>query len=322
MQGFDVPSAANTPKGQSEPFTHYALALLTLTIGVILWGAVVRATGAGAGCGDHWPLCNGEVVPLAPKTSTLIEFTHRLTSGLVWIATLAFWLTARKRFPKDSLARRGAALSFVFMCTEALVGAALVIFKMVADNPDVARGYWSALHLSNTFVLLFAIAITVRWSAGSGALVIRSIETRGVIACLFGLLLVGISGTIAALGDTLFPAHTIAEGLAQDLDANSHIFLKLRIWHPVLAVATAALCLFSVGGTIVSHGGNTKRLGVGALIIVCIQVGAGFLNVYLRAPIWLQIVHLLLADLLFVALVWLWSSLSDSISGQQVHIEG
>ena len=89
-------------------FIRFAWITLAVTIVVIVWGAVVRTTGSGAGCGSHWPLCNGGVVPLAPTTATIIEFTHRLTSGVAMILALVLALWARRLFPVGQRARRWA----------------------------------------------------------------------------------------------------------------------------------------------------------------------------------------------------------------------
>ncbi len=47
-------------------FSRYAWGVLLWNVLVALWGAYVRATGSGAGCGSHWPTCNGEILPRAP----------------------------------------------------------------------------------------------------------------------------------------------------------------------------------------------------------------------------------------------------------------
>src|SRR3990172_7385362 len=99
-------------------FVRFAWVALAVTVVVIIWGAVVRATGSGAGCGSHWPLCNGQVVPLAPATSTVIEFVHRLTSGLAMILSLVLLVWARPNFPAGHRARAWALASFVFMLIE------------------------------------------------------------------------------------------------------------------------------------------------------------------------------------------------------------
>lgn len=282
----------------SQRYRRASVAYLAYTVGVILWGALVRATLSGDGCGDHWPLCNGEVVPLAPSTETMIELTHRVTSGLAWFIAAGFLVWNRKF--DNRLVRRGALWSFVFMTTEALVGAGLVVFRMVADNPDTARGYWSAAHLTNTLLLLAALTLHTYWAYG-GATVRWSKRAWWLVAVLIGWMLLGASGAIAALGDTLFPSSSLAEGVAADFSASSHLFLRLRTLHPILALGVGAGTLYLIGKEM-----STQRrfaLAVGALLIT--QIGLGFLNVLLLAPIWLQLVHLLVADVLWIGLCWL-----------------
>ena len=282
----------------SKRYRRASVAYLVYTVAVILWGALVRATLSGDGCGDHWPLCNGEVVPLAPSIETMIELTHRVTSGLVWIIALAFWIVARRM--DDPLVKRGAFWSFFFMTTEALVGAGLVLFKMVADNPDTARGYWAAAHLTNTLLLLAALTLHTYWAHGGPA--VRFQRRAWVfVAVLVGWILLGASGAIAALGDTLFPSSSLAEGVAADFSASSHLFLRLRTFHPILALGVGAGTLYLIGKEMSTQ----RRLAIGVAALLVTQVGLGFLNVLLLAPIWLQLVHLLVADVLWVGLCWL-----------------
>ena len=286
-------------------FRTVAWATLALTLGVILWGAYVRATGSGAGCGSHWPTCNGEIIPRT-KTGidTIIEFTHRATSGLAFLVTLLQLVWAVRAFPKRHAIRFGAALSMFFMVTEALVGAGLVIFEHVAHDKSIARAYWMAVHLINTFLLVASMTATVYWASG-GSLPKKGPRGAGfVLLCgsLVGAVIVGVTGAIAALGDTLFPAKSLAEGLAADVSASAHTLVQLRIFHPVVAVVVAALSLFSAAFVGLQSPALRKMTRV-TMGLVCLQIGAGFVNVALLAPVWMQIVHLLLADFVWISLV-------------------
>jgi len=296
-----------------------AWAFLGYTVLVVLWGALVRATLSGDGCGDHWPLCNGEVMPVAPTSKTLIELTHRITSGLAWIGALAFLVVARRKFPAGHAARRGAFWAFFFMTTEALVGAGLVIFRMVAANPDHARGYWTIAHLCNTFLLLAALALHARWASKPGPLRVPGREGALVGLGLLSVLVVGATGAIAALGDTLFPVSSLAEGFAQDLDPASHLFLRLRVLHPLIAIGAAAY-LAIVGGTFAARG-RGKGPAAAVALLALLQVPLGFLNVALLAPVWLQLVHLLVADGLWIALTLLGATLAATASADRDRIE-
>lgn len=291
-------------------YARAAWVFVVYTVGVILWGAFVRASLSGDGCGDHWPLCDGEVIPVAPSAKKLVELTHRITSGFAWIGALAFWIVARRRDRREAddrsrLVRRGAFWGFFFMTTEALVGAGLVLFRMVADNPDTARGYWMGAHLVNTYLLVAALTLHAWWASGGRAFRIRGAHGAGFVALAFGMLAVGITGAIAALGDTLFPVGSLAEGLAQDLDPTSHVFLRLRVAHPIVALVVAgASGAFGAALAASTSSPVVRRHALGLVALVGLQVALGFLNVALLAPVWLQLVHLAVADAIWIAL-WL-----------------
>lgn len=287
-------------------FAVAATALLPYTVAVILWGAYVRASLSGDGCGAHWPLCNGVALPVAPSTKTIIELTHRLTSGFAWIWTLVMWLVARGLFARGHATRAAAGWSFFFMTTEALVGAGLVLFRMVADNPSSARAAWMSAHLINTFLLLGALTwMTLGAWRDGGVCWRRDTRSRrlfGVAAVL--LLLAGVSGAVAALGDTLFPAESLAEALREDLSPSSHVFLRLRLWHPVIAILGSGYLVWLAGLLLRDEPSNrSSALGLGALSLI--QIAVGFVNVALLAPVWLQLTHLLIADAIWITLVTL-----------------
>ena len=289
-----------------KSFARYAWAVLAYNLGVVLWGAFVRATGSGAGCGNHWPLCNGTVTQHSPSAATLIEFTHRVTSGLdlALVALLVVW--AFRRFPRQHPVRLGATLSALFLVTEALLGAALVLLQHVAKNASVSRAYSLSTHLINTLTLLACLALTAWWStprpAPKGLASASRVWTAGV--SLASVVVLGVSGAIAALGDTLFPASSLAAGLAQDLDPAANIFLRLRIFHPMIAVAVGAWLLFYAVSS-ASRRPDIAGRAWNLVALLAAQVLAGLLNLLLLAPVWMQIVHLLLADLLWIALVLL-----------------
>jgi heme A synthase len=289
-------------------FSTYAWVVLFFNLLVILWGAYVRATGSGAGCGSHWPLCNGVVVPRQAQIETLVEFTHRLTSGLAFILVLVLVVWAFRAHPKGHPVRLGATLSMIFIITEALVGAGLVLFGWTADNQSIGRVVSISVHLVNTFLLLAALTLTAWWASGGERIVLRG---QGISVWLFvigflGVLLLGVSGAITALGDTLFPAGSLSEGIAQDFAPTAHFLVRLRIWHPLIAMLNGLYLLF-LGGLIYLFRATAliQRLALtlGALFLA--QLVAGMINLGLLAPVWMQLVHLLLADLVWIALVML-----------------
>ena len=167
-------------------FAGYAWGVLAYMVLVILWGAFVRATGSGAGCGSHWPLCNGEVVPQAPTVETLIELSHRLTSALAGFLVIGLVVWAFRAFPKGHLVRKGAVGSLVFVLTEGAIGAAIVLVEWVALDASMARTISITLHLNNTFILLGFLTLTAWWASG-GRPPLRLAEqgrTGGVLGAL------------------------------------------------------------------------------------------------------------------------------------------
>jgi cytochrome c oxidase assembly protein subunit 15 len=292
-------------------FTRAAWAALAYTVLVILFGAVVRITGSGSGCGQHWPTCHGEVIPLSPTIETLIEFSHRVTSGLCGFVVIALLVMAIRGFPRGHAARVGAWLALFFTITEALIGAGLVRFGLVGHNDSVARAIVMAAHLVNTSLLTGALALAA-WAGGRDRLAAAparppSRTTLLVLASLGGLMLVGLSGAVTALGDTLYPVESgaLAERLQRDLGAGAHFLQRLRLMHPLLACGLG----FFTG--VVAYGLSSARAaspevrlwGSRVVVLTVVQLVAGVVNVMLSAPGWMQVVHLLLGTTLWIAAV-------------------
>lgn len=292
-------------------FARFAWIALGVNVLVAVWGALVRASGSGAGCGSHWPACNGAAIPRLTELETAIEFTHRLSSGAALLLVLALLVWSRRAFAAGHPARSAAVAATLLILVEAGIGAGLVLAGLVADNPSLLRAPVMAAHLANTFLLLGALALTAWWGSGAPAMRLRGGGSAGALlaAALGGLLLVGVSGAIAALGDTLFPARSLAEGFRQDADPAAHLLLRLRVLHPLLAVAAGGLA--AATALLLrrrSTDPRTRRLGALVAALVALQLVAGLVNLVLLAPVPMQLLHLLLADGLWIALVLLAAS--------------
>lgn len=283
---------------------RYAIGVLGVNLGVILWGAFVRATGSGAGCGAHWPTCNGEVVPREPSVETLIELTHRVTSGLALLLVVGMVVAAFRSRPKGHPMRLASVLSLVFILLEAAIGAGIVLLEYVALDESVARVYWMGAHLVNTFLLVAVLSLSVLWAPPDAE---RGALHRGMwpwIIAAVALLLVGVTGAVTALGDTLFPAGSLREGIEQDFAATAHFLVRLRVWHPVSAVV-AGLYVVGVAVMTAMRRPSARRAAQALVALYLLQLCGGFVNLALLAPVWMQMVHLLLADLTWIGLVWL-----------------
>jgi cytochrome c oxidase assembly protein subunit 15 len=300
-------TASGAAAGRGQALARFAWATLAYNVAVILWGAYVRVTGSGAGCGNHWPLCNGDVVPQNAQTQTLIEFAHRITSGLSLIMVFALVVWCWRRTAKGDWPRYAAVAAAILLLNEALLGAGLVLFDYVAKDQSAGRAVFLSLHFGNTLLLLASLALTAEWlSRGDLRLKVAAKAWQiGVISVgLLAVVCVGISGALTALGDTLFPAVSLRSSLAQDFAASSHVLLRLRLLHPLVAVAAALYILWIFVTSPVGAVRSRRRL-VFLLSLLFVQLGLGALNVALLAPAWLQIVHLLVAELVWVTLILL-----------------
>ncbi|MBW3621803.1 MAG: heme o synthase [Armatimonadetes bacterium] len=289
-------------------FSQFVWGLLAYNVVVILGGAFVRATVSGDGCGDHWPLCKGEVMPTFAEMKTLIEFGHRLSTGILLPLVLLMLVWAFRAFPKGHPVRMASFMTLVFTLVEGGIGAALVLYQYVAHDDSVNRAIVMPMHLIATFFLLMFLALAGWWSSGGQRLDLRCQKGMALSMGigLFAMLMLGMSGAITALGDTLFPAASLEEGLAQDFSPESHFLLRLRIFHPLIAIS-AGLYLLLVGGLAIQlrPSPQVRRMAgfMGALFMI--EMAAGLINLRLLAPVWMQLVHLLLADLLWISVVLL-----------------
>lgn len=299
----------NSPNNSISRFAKYAWFVLGFNILVILWGAVVRATGSGAGCGSHWPTCNGEIIPPAPQVETLIEFSHRLTSGLAFILVFAMLIWALKIYPKGHRVRKASGTAMIFIISESLVGAGLVLFHWVASNISTGRVIVMGIHLINTHLLLAAIVLAAWWASGGNPIRLKEqpskLKWRFAIG-IIGVLVLSVAGAVTALGDTLFPANSLIEGIQQDLSPASHFIVRLRVWHPVIATLVG-LYLIQFAFSLASDGCSiwNKRFALALGILFLVQLAAGMINLILLAPVWMQILHLLLADMVWIFLILL-----------------
>jgi heme A synthase len=270
-------------------------------------------------------------VPLRPSTATLVEYSHRLSSGLVVVLVAALVAWAFRAAPKGHPLRRGAVLSLAFTLSEAAVGAGLVLFKLVAHDESLTRAFAISTHLINTLLLLAALTLTAH-AAGGFRAAAAGFSAAGDVAPalsasaggghrpeprrwtgwaftlgLAATIAIAATGAVAALGDTLFPAASLRQGLAQDLSPASHLLLRLRSVHPLLALALGAYLLYLCREAAAAAGAGqpARRWADRLRFLVLGQWMLGLLNVALLAPVWLQLTHLLVADLVWIALVLL-----------------
>jgi heme A synthase len=288
-------------------FAKYAWFVLAYNIVVILWGAFLRASLSGDGCGQHWLTCGGEVVPTAPQFKTVIEFSHRLSTGLAFIAVLILFIWAFRKFKSGSQVRKMSLAAFGLMIVEALIGAGLVLTGNTAENWTPTRPFWMAAHLITTFSLLAVLTLSA-WLASGGktfSFIARRKTLLLLAAGTLGIFLVGLSGTVAALSSMLFPSATLSESMAKDFSAASHILLRLRISHPIISVLTGAFLIFSAYWLKIKFANHVwiNRWTSLLIILVAAQLAFGSLTLITLAPIVMQLGHLFLADAVWIVFV-------------------
>ena len=314
-----VVSISVSERMPSLALRRFAWGVLAFFIATILWGAVVRATGSGAGCGDHWPLCNGTVFQQSPTLHTMIEFSHRVSAGAIdsiLVVALIVW-TFRRTVP-GHLARWAAGATIFLTITEGALGAVLVKFGLTAESRSPMRAPVEALHLSNTLLLLAALAMTAHFLARRTGYRWRNIRISAPIGTTVGMIaimVVGVTGSLAALGDTLFPATSLGDSIQQDfaghLSGESTWLLRWRWTHPTVAIL-ASIFLIWLLIRAARRGGpwDNRRLSALVVGLLVAQYVLGALDVWLLAPVWMQVLHLLGADVLWTALVVLTARLT------------
>ena len=303
---FMASSAALEVRRDTQPASRFAWIVLGSFILVVLWGAVVRASGSGGGCGANWPLCNGDFVPHHPRLATIIEFTHRSTSGICTflLAALAFWTFAVT--PRGHRARRAVLWSVALLIVEAFLGALLVLRGYVENNVSNGRVVAQSIPFTNPMLLMAALALTAwflrRPTTFTTLSPAAAPRPRGAaILAILATILVGATGSLAALADTLFPSPSVLAGLTSDFAAGSPLLIRMRWFHP----AAALLGLVCVLLLVRAEEPSNRFRGVSGFVLasLALQFILGAADVLLLAPTWMQVVHLLGADIYWVALV-------------------
>lgn len=287
---------------------------------VILLGALVRATGSGAGCGASWPTCEGVVIPKL-EGATAVEFTHRAASGIALLLLAWLIVAVFRKHPKGAPVRKAAVLSGIGIVSESLIGAVIVLYEWVEHDASAARAVSVPIHLVNTLVLLAGLTLVVYWIDRDRVLSSSRPQSRAVLGFAAGMMLIAATGAVTALADTLFPAESVIEGITEDFSATSSWLTRLRVLHPVVAILigiSAARWVRSNVWDMKGSGGVAARVVVG---VVFVELVVGVINVWALTPIAIQLVHLLLADVLWIAWVWLGAELLTEEARSDMLVE-
>lgn len=276
----------NTNPPNALTLSRWMYGLWVYTLIVILWGAWVRMSHSGDGCGDHWPLCAGKVIPNFEQTKTWIEYTHRLMSGLYGIFVVLLFFKIKKNFVSKQIQKLDYLFLF-FMISEALLGALLVKGQLVTENDSFTRLVVMSLHQLNSFMLTgvtYLLYLALKKFPEEVSLHNKKLNLI--------FILLPLTGAIAALSTTLFPAISVWQGILQDFSTQSHLFIRLRILHPLFAVTIG---VFFISWLYIK---NQTRFAMEFTFAVFI----GIITLVTLSPVYLKLAHLGLAH-------YLWSRL-------------
>lgn len=293
-------------------------AVLAFIVLVILGGVVVRASGSGDGCGASWPRCQGSIFPQSPGTETIIEFTHRMMTGAAGIGTLFLVFFAYRLYPKRHRIRIAATGALAFLIVESLLGASLVLFGWVDQDISLGRLIVVPLHLMNTYVLIAWYAVTAWWASGNPASVWegRTALKRRLVIIGGILLVIGVFGAWNALADTVFPKDAVGDGLVAS--ANAHFLERVRVIHPIVAVAGGFVVAAMAFPMADAAAGATRRLGMLLTGSIFLQFFVGVANLLMLTPIETQVLHLAVADAMWILFILFGASaLADPVEAER-----
>ncbi|WII71582.1 COX15/CtaA family protein [Bdellovibrio sp. 22V] len=296
-------------------YKKLAFGLLFYTLLVILWGAWVRISHSGDGCGDTWPLCHGQLIPEAQRGKTWVEYAHRLMSGIYGFVVIYFWWVARKIYPKTHFVRKAALATLIFTITEALLGAKLVLFKLVTTNDTPYRAFVMALHQINSFMLTGAVALAFAAATLKEDLKKPSEADRRYRLLPWVIVIIGITGAWASLSNSLFPTDNLWEGFMADFSGESHFLIRLRGLHPLLALlGGGGLALFFWVKAQTAESLLIQRRSYQMALTLITGIVFGIATLLLHAPVWMKIAHLALAHTIWVILLqWVFFVRSESV---------
>lgn len=297
-------------------FSTYCFSILCFCLFIILWGAWVRISHSGDGCGQSWPSCDGQyLLEAGEKRKTWIEWIHRATSGLFGIAVLSLMIGAFFKFSLRHPVFKSSVCVLLFTVSEALIGARLVLAGLTGSNTSLARVLTMNLHLLNSLLLTGSLFICWRLSkcknySLSNALFYLKTKSFFFISLIIFFIIV-FFGSLSSLSASLLPSHSLLEGISSDFNPESHWMIRLRLLHPLLALIFGGgfLLYYFLKNTKSERGKGLykikslfkdRKISPQEIFIFCLIFAllSGFLNLLLLSPVFLKLTHLLIVYLL------------------------
>lgn len=287
-----------TPERPSRAFVYLVFATALLTLGLIVFGAVVRVTDSGLGCGSSWPLCDGAIVPPLDNLTAWIEWLHRLFAVLIGLLGLATLIVAIRAYRnRNRLALNATVVAAVLFFVQSMLGALVVVL----DLPPTAV----TLHLGTAMLLLAALLI-------AGVAAVHRPEQRTMrdnftllvyltAALAFVIILTGalVRGAGASLACTDWP---LCNGSLIPLDQGQGALIHWLHRVAVLGLGiTLALLVWQAWRSRVA--GLARNLAAAAAVVYLMQAGVGAMYVISAAAPWTGAAHVGLAALTWALLV-------------------
>ena len=301
--------------------------MLWLTVAVIIGGALVRATDSGAGCGESWPICGGQISPELGNYHTAIEVRHRLMTGLLGFVLIAVFVLIRRQYGKTHRIRRAAVAAGVLLIVESLLGASLVLFGWVEFDASIARLIVVPVHLLNTFLLVAAMALVAYFSGGGRGFKVDFKRTldKVLVGGLGIVLVIGATGALNALADTLIKSDALRTPVSGELLVTEPVLRQIRTIHPFIAIIGGLAIFMLVRYLATGAPPRVRQLALLIQGVVWLQFVLGLLNIALDVPLEIQLVHLFVADVLWISLVvmafHLWSDLAPDPAGHEQTVD-
>jgi heme a synthase len=282
-----------------------AWSMLWLTVAVVVGGALVRATDSGAGCGETWPICGGQLIPNIGTHHTAIEVSHRLTTGLLGTVLVLLFLLVRRQFPKTHHLRRAVFGAGVLLIIESLLGASLVLFGWVEYDASIARLIVVPVHLINTFLLVASMALVAHFASGGSPFRVdlSSVRNKVAVSSLGIVLIIGATGALNALADTLILSGHLREPVPGELLVSEAVLRQVRTIHPFTAIIGGLALLMLVRYLTAGADRRVRFLGLAVQGVIWLQFILGLTNIALEVPLEIQLVHLFVADVLWILFV-------------------
>ena len=307
-------------KQQNKIFSFFCFFVLSFCLLVILWGAWVRISHSGDGCGKSWPSCQGQyLMDSGEQQKTWIEWIHRATSSLFGIIVIWLLIWSVFKFPLKHPVCKSALCIFLFTISEALIGAGLVLAGLTGDNMSPTRVLVMNLHLLNSVLLVSSLFVCWRFSLGKSFSFSKQIKKRkgrlSIALFIFVFFLIAFFGSVSALASSLFPSSSLLEGLALDFNPNSPWLIRLRWLHPFLALFFGGAFLYYY---FFIQDKEEKETGIFGqkIFIFCVSLAlfSGLLNLILLSPVFLKLVHLLIVYLLVMSFILSLESFQEDTS--------